>query len=72
MGTFIHTNTIESAFPLLKRDIIGSWHKISANISNHIFRKWNSGLIGATLKRFSLKPFQHMVTDHLTFERLTA
>jgi transposase-like protein len=26
----IHTNTIESAFSLLKRGIIGSWHKISA------------------------------------------
>lgn len=26
----IHTNTIESAFSLLKRGIVGSWHKISA------------------------------------------
>ena len=26
----IHTNTVESAFSLLKRGIIGSWHKISA------------------------------------------
>jgi transposase len=26
----VHTNTVESAFSLLKRGIIGSWHKISA------------------------------------------
>jgi transposase-like protein len=26
----LHTNTIESAFSLLKRGIIGSWHKVSA------------------------------------------
>lgn len=26
----IHANTIESAFSLLKRGIVGSWHKISA------------------------------------------
>ncbi len=26
----IHTNTVESAFSLLKRGIMGSWHKISA------------------------------------------
>jgi hypothetical protein len=26
----IHTNTVESAFSLLKRGIIGSWHRISA------------------------------------------
>jgi hypothetical protein len=26
----IHTNTVESAFSLLKRGIMGRWHKISA------------------------------------------
>jgi transposase-like protein len=26
----IHTNTVESAFSLLKRGIIGTWHRISA------------------------------------------
>ena len=30
VGTDIHTNTVESAFSLLKRGIIGSWHKVSA------------------------------------------
>src|SRR6266404_2396912 len=26
----VHTNTVESAFSLLKRGIVGSWHKIDA------------------------------------------
>jgi len=26
----IHTNTVESAFSLLKRGIVGTWHKVSA------------------------------------------
>jgi hypothetical protein len=29
-GARVTTNTLESAFSLLKRGIIGSWHKISA------------------------------------------
>lgn len=30
VGTDIHTNTVESAFSLLKRGIIGTWHRVSA------------------------------------------
>ena len=26
----VHTNTVESAFSLLKRGIVGSWHKVAA------------------------------------------
>ena len=26
----VHTNTVESAFSLLKRCIVGTWHKVSA------------------------------------------
>jgi hypothetical protein len=26
----VHTNTVESAFSLLKHGIVGTWHKISA------------------------------------------
>jgi hypothetical protein len=29
LGTDIHTNTIESAFSLLKRGILGSFHQVS-------------------------------------------
>jgi transposase-like protein len=30
LGTEIHTNTAESAFSLLRRGIIGTWHRVSA------------------------------------------
>ena len=29
-GTDIHTNSVESAFSLLKRGVVGTWHRISA------------------------------------------
>jgi transposase-like protein len=69
----IHTNTIESAFSLLKRGIIGSWHKVSAKhlpaylneMTFRFNRRKNSDLFVDTLK--------HMITaDPLTFEKLTA
>jgi len=73
LGTNIHTNTVESAFSLLKRGIIGSWHKISvkhlpaylAEMEFRFNRRNRSDLFVDTLR--------HMVTaDPLTFERLTA
>ena len=72
-GTDIHTNTVESAFSLLKRGIVGSWHKISAKhlpaylaeMEFRFNRRNRSDLFVDTLR--------HMVTaDPLTFERLTA
>ncbi|HUA18541.1 MAG TPA: IS1595 family transposase [Bryobacteraceae bacterium] len=69
----IHTNTIESAFSLLKRGIIGSWHKVSAKhlpaylneMTFRFNRRKNSDLFVDTLR--------HMITaDPLTFEKLTA
>src|SRR5713101_3840907 len=71
-GTDIHTNTVESAFSLFKRGIIGSWHKISAKhlpaylaeMEFRFNRRKRSDLFIDTLR--------HMVTaDPLTFERLT-
>ena len=38
-GMCITTNTVESAFSLLKRGIMGTWHKISAKHSRHIWKK---------------------------------
>lgn len=73
LGTDIHTNTIESAFSLLKRGIIGSWHRISAKhlqsycneMAFRFNRRKNSNLFLDTLR--------HMVTAPvLTFEKLTA
>lgn len=72
LGTDIHTNTIESAFSLLKRGIIGTWHKISAKhlqayLDEMCFRfdrRKRSDLFIDTLR--------HMVTaDPLTFAELT-
>jgi transposase-like protein len=72
-GTDIHTNTVESAFSLLKRGIIGSWHKISAKhlaaylaeMEFRFNRRKNANLFLDTLR--------HMITAPvLTFEKLTA
>jgi hypothetical protein len=69
----IHTNTVESAFSLLKRGIMGSWHKISAKhlpayldeMTFRFNRRKNANLFLDTLR--------HMVTSPvLTFEKLTA
>jgi transposase-like protein len=69
----IHTNTVESAFSLLKRGIIGTWHRISAKhlaayldeMSFRFNRRKNANLFLDTLR--------HMVTAPvLTFEKLTA
>jgi transposase-like protein len=67
-----HTNTIESAFSLLKRGVVGTWHKISAKhlqayceeMTFRFNRRHNSDLFLDTLK--------HMVTAPvLTYEKLT-
>ncbi|MGA2904973.1 MAG: IS1595 family transposase [Candidatus Korobacteraceae bacterium] len=72
-GTDIHTNTVENSFSLLKRGIVGSWHKISAKhlqayldeMSFRFDRRKNPDLFVDTLR--------HMITaDPLTFEELTA
>jgi len=69
----VHTNTAESAFSLLKRGIIGTWHRISAKhlasyldeMSFRFNRRKDANLFMDTLR--------HMVTaPALSFERLTA
>jgi len=71
-GKCITTNTVESAFSLLKRGIMGSWHKISAKhlpayldeMTFRFNRRKNANLFLDTLR--------HMVTAPvLTFEKLT-
>jgi transposase-like protein len=73
LGTDIHTNTVESAFSLLKRGIIGSWHKISAKhlaayldeMTFRFNRRKNANLFLDTLR--------HMITAPvLPFKKLTA
>ena len=72
-GACISTNTVESAFSLLKRGIIGSWHKISAkHLAAYLdemtfrFNRRNSSTL-------FLDTLRHMVTTPvLTFQKLTA
>jgi transposase-like protein len=68
-----YTNTVESAFSLLKRGIMGTWHKVSAKhlqayceeMTFRFNRRHNSDLFLDTLR--------HMVTAPvLTLEKLTA
>ncbi len=72
-GACISTNTVESAFSLLKRGIMGTWHRISpkhlpAYLDEMTFRfnrRKDANLFLDTLR--------HMVTAPvLTFEKLTA
>ena len=69
----ITTNGIESAFSLLKRGIVGSWHKVSAkhlpaylNEMCFRFNRRNSHTL-------FIETLQHMITaDPLSYEKLTA
>jgi transposase-like protein len=72
-GGETHTNTIESAFSLLKRGITGSWHRVSAKhlqayceeMAFRFNRRKRPDLFTDTLR--------HMITAPiLTFEKLTA
>jgi transposase-like protein len=69
----IHTNTVESAFSLFKRGVVGTWHKISAKhlqayldeMTFRFDRRKSPDLFVQTLKKL-------VTTTNLTFERLTA
>ncbi len=69
----VHTNTIENAFSLLKRGIVGTWHKVSAkHLAAYLdemtfrFNRRNSDVL-------FLDTLRHMITTPvLTFERLIA
>jgi transposase-like protein len=69
----IHTNTVESAFSLLKRGIMGSWHKISAK---HLLAYLDEMTFRFNRRKspvLFLDTLRHMVTAPvLTFEKLTA
>lgn len=69
----VHTNTVENAFSLLKRGIIGAWHKVSAKhlpaylneMTFRFNRRKRSDLFVDTLRHMISAPV-------LTFEKLTA
>jgi ISXO2-like transposase domain len=72
-GTDTHTNAVESAFSLLKRGIIGSWHKISAKHLGSYLAEMEFRFNRRKSPVLFLDTLRHMVTaSTLTFERLTA
>ncbi len=69
----IHTNTVESSFSLLKRGIIGTWHRISAKHLAAYLEEMTFRFNRRNRNDLFLDTLRHMVTaDPLTFERLTA
>jgi transposase-like protein len=71
-GACISTNTVESAFSLLKRGIIGSWHKISAKHLPAYLAEMEFRFNRRNRSDLFIDALRHMVTAPvLTFERLT-
>jgi len=69
----VTTNGIESAFSLLKRGIIGSWHKVSAKHLMAYLQEMEFRFNRRDSGTLFLDTLRHMVTaDPLTFENLTA
>ena len=69
----IHTNTVESAFSLLKRGIIGTWHRISAKHLEAYLEEMQFRFNRRGRSDIFVDTLRHMVTaDPLTFENLTA
>jgi transposase-like protein len=69
----IHTNTVESAFSLLKRGVIGTWHRISAKHLAAYLEEMEFRFNRRKRPDLFLDTLRHMVTAPvLTFERLTA
>jgi transposase-like protein len=72
-GLCITTNTIESAFSLLKRGIMGTWHKISAKHLAAYLDEMTFRFNRRKSPTLFLDTLRHMVTAPvLTFEKLTA
>jgi transposase-like protein len=72
-GFMVTTNTIESAFSLFKRGVVGTWHRVSPK---HLAAYLNEMTFRFNRRKshtLFLDTLRHMVTAPvLTFERLTA
>ena len=69
----VHTNTVESAFSLLKRGIVGTWHKISAKHLQAYLDEMTFRFDRRDRTDLFVDTLRHMVTaPALTFEKLTA
>ena len=69
----IHTNTVESAFSLLKRGIVGTWHRISPKHLAAYLEEMEFRFNRRKRADLFIDTLRHMVTAPvLTFEKLTA
>lgn len=69
----IHTNTVESAFSLLKRGIMGTWHRISAKHLAAYLEEMEFRFNRRKRSDLFLDTVRHMVTAPvLTFQKLTS
>ena len=69
----IYTNTVESAFSLLKRGIMGTWHRISAKHLAAYLDEMTFRFNRRKSHDLFLDTLRHMVTaPALPFEKLTA
>ncbi len=69
----VHTNTVESAFSLLKRGIMGTWHRISIKHLPAYLEEMTFRFNRRKSATLFLDTLRHMVTAPvLTFEKLTA
>lgn len=67
----IHTNTVESAFSLLKRGIVGSWHKVSAKHLSRYLAEMEFRFNRRKRSDLFIETLRHMVTaDPLSFAEL--
>jgi transposase-like protein len=68
----IHTNTVESAFSLLKRGIMGTWHRLSAKHLASYLEEMEFRFNRRNRSDLFLDTLRHMVTAPvLTFQNLT-
>lgn len=71
-GTDIHTNTVENAFSLLKRGIMGTWHRLSAKHLQAYLDEMSFRFDRRNRSDLFLDTLRHMVTaDPMTFQELT-
>lgn len=68
-----HTNTVENAFSLFKRGLMGTWHQLSSKHLAAYLEEMEFRFNRRKDKNLFLDTLQHMITTPtLTFEKLTA
>jgi transposase-like protein len=69
----VHTNTVENAFSLLKRGIMGTWHRVSAKHLPAYLDEMCFRFNRRSRRDLFIDTLRHMITAPvLTFEKLTA